>query len=65
MTDLKTETFDKQHIHFGGVIYSSDFNTDYRGNDNTNGSTIASRIEFDFRREKKMKGELSNTYGKH
>ncbi len=63
MTDLRTETFDKEHIHFGGVIYSSDFNTDYRGNDNTNGSTIASRIESDFRREKKMKG--ANTYGKH
>ncbi len=65
MTDLRTETFDKEHIHFGGVIYSSDFNTDYRGNDNTNGSTIASRIESDFRREKKMKEALSNTYGKH
>ncbi len=65
MTDLRTETFDKEHIHFGGVIYSSDFNTDYRGNDNTNGSTIASRIESDFRRENKMKGALNNTYGKH
>ncbi len=63
MTDLRTETFDKEHIHFGGIIYYSDFNTDYRGNDNTNGSTIASRIESDFRREKKMK--RVNTYGKH
>lgn len=49
-----TETFDKEHIHFGGIIYPSDFNTGYRGKDNTNGSTIATRIESDFRREKKM-----------
>lgn len=49
-----TETFDKGHIHFGGNIYASDFNTDYRGKDNTNGSTIASRIESDMRWEKKL-----------
>ncbi len=56
MTDfykIVTETFDKEHIHFGGIIYLSDFNTDYRGKDNTNGSSIASRIESDFRRERK------------
>lgn len=46
--------FDKEHRHLGGVIYPSDFNTDYRGKDNTYGSTIAQRIESDFRREKKM-----------
>lgn len=64
-----TETFDKEHIHFGGVIYPSDFNTDYRGKDNTNGSTIASRIESDFRLEKKMLNsnnkKVGNTYGKY
>lgn len=55
MTELyRTEIFDKEHIHFGGVIYPSDFNTDYRGKDNINGSTIAARIESDFRREKKL-----------
>lgn len=52
-----TETFDKEHIHFGGTIYNSDFNTDYRGKDNTHGSSIAARIESDFRREKKMLGK--------
>lgn len=45
---------EQQHRHFGGLIYPSDFNTDYRGNDNINGSPIASRIESDFRREKKL-----------
>lgn len=49
-----TETFDKEHIHFGGKFYPSDFNTDYRGKDNTNGSSIAARIETDFRWEKKL-----------
>ena len=49
-----TEIFDKQHIHFGGKIYISDFNTDYREKDTTNGSAIASRIEADFKWEKKL-----------
>lgn len=49
-----TETFDKEHIHFGGKIYLSDFNTEYRGNDISNGSSIAGRIESDFRKEKNL-----------
>lgn len=48
-----TETFDKEHIHFGGTIYASDFNTNYRGKDSTHGSSIAARIERDFAWEKK------------
>lgn len=57
-----TETFDKEHIHFGGKIYPSDFNTDYRGKDNSNGSSIAARIESDFRWEKKLQNnsKISN-----
>lgn len=47
-----TEIFDKGHYHFGGTIYPSDFNTDYRGSDNTLGSSIAARIESDFRWER-------------
>jgi len=59
MTEIyTTEIYDKQHIHFGGKIYQSDFNTDYRGKDNVNGSTIASRIATDFQWEKKMLGTL-------
>ena len=49
-----TETFDKEHIHFGGEIYFSDFNTDYRGKDNKNGSPIAARIKSDFKRENEI-----------
>ena len=32
------------HSTFGGIIYPSDFNTDYRGKNNTDGSPIAKRI---------------------
>lgn len=65
-TIYKTETFDKEHIHVGGKIYQSDFNTDYRGNDNTNGSVIASRIAADFQWEKKIleNKERNKYYGK-
>ena len=50
-----TETFNTtknpkvDHTTFGGVIYHSDFNTDCRGKDNSNGSLIAQRIERDKR----------------
>ena len=57
-----TEIFDKEHIHCGGVIYPSDFNTDYRGSDNTNGSAIAARIEADFKWEKNTLGKNYNNY---
>lgn len=53
-TNYKTKLFDKEHRHFGGLIYPSDFNTDYRGNDNIRGSYIAQRIEADFNREYKL-----------
>ena len=32
---------------FGGLIFPSDYNTDYRGKDNTRGSSIAQRIISD------------------
>lgn len=62
--------YEVDHTKFGGIIYPSDFNTDYRGKDNTNGSQIASRIEADRRREenflKKTKdsNERNKNYGK-
>lgn len=54
MTEGFYKTYDPFHYHSGGVIYQSDFNTDYRGKDNTHGSTIAQRIESDLRRDEKM-----------
>lgn len=65
--NYSTETFDKEHIHFGGKIYSSDFNTDYREKDNVNGSTIASRIVSDMKWEQKLlkntNRKVTNYYG--
>lgn len=58
-------TCEVDRTKFGGIIYSSDFNTDYRGKDNTNGSQIASRIEADWRREEKLwKKERNKNYEK-
>lgn len=46
-TFYRTGTYEVNHTTFGGIICSSDFNTDYRGKDNTNGSPIAKRIASD------------------
>lgn len=48
-----TQTFDKNHYHFGGLVHNSDFCTDYKAA-NTYGSKIAKRIEADFRWENKL-----------
>ncbi len=48
-----TKTFNRtgngktDHTQFGGLIYPSDFNTEYRRENNKNGSPIARRIEND------------------
>ncbi len=42
-----TRNYKPDHSTFGGIIYQSDFETDYRGKDNKNGSTIAQRIVSD------------------
>lgn len=39
--------YEVDHTKFGGIIYPSDFNTNSRGKNNTNGSPIAIRIEKD------------------
>lgn len=48
-----TKRFDKEHGHFGGLIFQSDFNTDYRGKDKGKyeSSDIAKRIAADLRWE--------------
>lgn len=47
MTKYETKTY-KDPTRFGGVIYLSDFETDYRGKDQKE-SSIAKRIESDFK----------------
>lgn len=56
--------YEVDRTKFGGIIYPSDFNTDYRRKDNTNGSQIASRIETDRRREEKLLKKGRNNYDK-
>lgn len=48
------------HTTFGGLIYPSDFETDYRGKDNTKGSTIAQRIVSDWNFDKKCRKNVEN-----
>lgn len=52
-TNNRYEVYKVDHKTFGGIIYPSDYNTDYRGKDNTNGSVIVKRIlsdrNFDYR----------------
>lgn len=43
------------HTKFGGIIYPSDFNTDYRRKNNTNGSPIANRIANDAKLDKRWR----------
>lgn len=68
MTDFyKTGIFNIDHSTFGGIIYPSDFETTYRGNDNLHGSTIAQRIisdkKFDkhYRKIIERKNEINKT----
>lgn len=55
-------TYEVDRKTFGGVIYPSDYNTDYRGKDNVRGSQIVKRIisdrNFDYRCKKNI--ELRN-----
>ena len=65
----KYKIYKVNHSTFGGIIYPSDYNTDYRGKDNINGSVIANRImqdrKFDMQCEKSKKDvERNKYYGK-
>ena len=54
-TFYRTGNYKVDHTTFGGVIYPSDFNTNYREKDNTNGSSIAHRITNDSNFDKQCK----------
>lgn len=61
--------YEVDHTTFGGNIYLSDFETDYRGKNNTNGSTIAQRISSDRKFDKQCRKnreelERNKHYGK-
>lgn len=68
-TFYRTGNYKADHTTFGGIICPSDFNTDYRGKDNTNGSHIAHRIANDSKfdnqcRKNKEEKERNKHYGK-
>ncbi len=55
-----TNEFNVDRSTFGGVIYQSDFETDYRGKDSNNGSSIASRISSDLRFDEQCRKNIEN-----
>lgn len=57
MIKTSTPAREELHKHFGGIIYESDFNTYYGSKISKSGSSIAMRIEWDLRREEKIKEE--------
>lgn len=53
-----TERFKEDRTKFGGRIYNSDFNTDYRRCDNDHGSPMAKRIAQDWRFDNQCKKNI-------
>ena len=46
-TFYRTGAYKTDHSTFGGLVYLSDFCTDYRAKNNKNGSAVAKRIASD------------------
>ncbi len=61
MTDFyRTGNYNVDHSTFGGLIFQSDFETDYRGKDNNNGSAIAQRIVSDLKFDEQCRKNIEN-----
>ena len=56
----RTGNYKVDHTTFGGTIYQSDFNTDYSGNTNANGSVVASKIASDWRFDESCKKKTND-----
>lgn len=59
-TFYRTGNYNTDPTRFGGLIHYSDFNTDFRGKDNTNGSEIARRIMSDRKFDMQCKRNIEN-----
>lgn len=59
-TFYRKENYKVDRSSFGGLIYPSDFNTDFRGRDRTNGSIIAKRIMSDLQFDKQCRNNIVN-----
>lgn len=55
-----TKAYKTNHTQFGGCIYASDFNTDYRGKDNIHGSIVANRIARDQKFDEQCRKNIEN-----
>ncbi len=61
MTEIyTTRKFNADHTTFGGIIYQSDFETNYRGKDNNNGFSIAQRIINDLKFDEQCRKNIEN-----
>jgi len=56
----RTERFKVDHATFGGLIFLSDFETDYRSNNHQNGSSIAQRIVSDLKFDEQCRKNIKN-----
>lgn len=61
----KTNFYKPDHTHFGGIIYLSDFETEWKGKKNQNGSIIASRIAGDKRFDEQCRQNIQNKIGRN
>ena len=57
---IRTNFCKPDHRHFGGIIYPSDFETEWHGKKNQNGSMIASRIMGDKRFDEHCRQNIQN-----
>lgn len=55
-----TKNYSVDHSTFGGIIYQSDFETDYREKNNNNGSSIAQRIISDLKFDEQCIKNIEN-----
>ena len=61
-SNYRTERFDKEHIHNGGIILPSDFEIGIGGSPDQNRSNIADRIAADFKHEADCLRIRNNTF---
>lgn len=54
-TFYRTGNYKVDHTTFGGIICLSDFDTNHRGKNNSNGSSIAKRIISDWKFDRQCK----------
>lgn len=52
--------YEVDHSLFGGIIYPSDFQTNYSGRNKKNGSSIAERIKADKKFDKLCENNIKN-----